>query len=43
MLLDTVSGRVEWRRVSYPIRRTQARMRSVGLPERLIARLEHGL
>jgi diadenosine tetraphosphatase ApaH/serine/threonine PP2A family protein phosphatase len=43
MLLDTGRGLVEWRRVSYPIARTQARMRKVGLPERLVTRLEHGL
>lgn len=41
-LLDT--GRAVWqlRRVAYPIEVTQARMRAVGLPERLINRLDFG-
>lgn len=32
----------EHRRVAYPIAQTQERMRRVDMPERLIARLEHG-
>ena len=34
---------VEWRRIAYPVERTQARMREVGLPVRLVNRLAHGL
>jgi len=42
-MLDTVAGRALFRRIEYPIERTQADMRSAGLPEPLAARLEHGL
>jgi diadenosine tetraphosphatase ApaH/serine/threonine PP2A family protein phosphatase len=41
-LLDTDAGNVEWRRVAYDIATTQARMRAVGLPRRLVDRLGHG-
>jgi diadenosine tetraphosphatase ApaH/serine/threonine PP2A family protein phosphatase len=41
-LLDTDAGTVEWRRVAYDIATTQARMRAVGLPRRLVERLDHG-
>lgn len=43
MVLDTERMTVEWRRVDYPIAATQERMRSVGLPRRLVERLSHGL
>ncbi len=43
MILDTDGMTVEWRRVEYPITATQERMRSVGLPWRLVERLSHGL
>jgi len=43
MLLDTGGGSVEWRRTPYPVQATQERMREVGLPVRLVNRLEHGL
>ncbi len=43
MLMDTQDGAVEWRRIGYPVERTQARMREVGLPVRLVNRLAHGL
>src|SRR5215210_3206869 len=43
MLLDVETGSVEWRRVTYPIATTQERMRSEGLPPRLVERLAHGL
>ena len=35
-------GSATWRRVPYAIRETQAAMRAVHLPERLIERLAHG-
>jgi predicted phosphodiesterase len=43
MLLDTEKHRVEWRRVEYPIERTQKLMADLDLPVRLIARLQFGL
>ena len=43
MVLDQEAGRVTWHRVAYDIDRVQARMREVGLPERLAARLSVGL
>ena len=43
MILDTTAGAVEWRRVAYPVERTQARMRRAGLPDRLVSRLQQGL
>ena len=43
MTLETDSGEVEWHRVAYPIEETQRRMRDVGLPPRLVARLSYGL
>jgi diadenosine tetraphosphatase ApaH/serine/threonine PP2A family protein phosphatase len=42
-LFDTQAHTVEWRRVSYDIAGTQERMRSAGLPQRLVERLERGL
>jgi predicted phosphodiesterase len=42
-LLDTAAGTVTWRRAPYPIAATQAAMRTAGLPQRLIDRLELGL
>ena len=41
-ILDTVTSTLTWRRVAYPIARTQAAMRAAALPSRLVARLEHG-
>jgi len=41
-VLDTRQRAVEYFRVSYDLRRTQAKMRQAGLPELLIQRLEHG-
>jgi predicted phosphodiesterase len=41
-LLDTEAMTWEHRRVSYPVSVTQERMRDLGLPQRLIARLEMG-
>jgi hypothetical protein len=32
----------EYRRVKYPIEKTQEQMREVGMPDKLITRLEHG-
>ena len=43
MVLDQEADRVTWHRVAYDIDRVQARMREVGLPERLAARLSVGL
>jgi diadenosine tetraphosphatase ApaH/serine/threonine PP2A family protein phosphatase len=43
LVLDTELGRVTWHRVAYDIARVQTGMRSVGLPERLAARLSFGL
>ncbi|MFI5261640.1 MAG: metallophosphoesterase family protein [Candidatus Limnocylindrales bacterium] len=42
MLIDLEARRATWRRVAYPIAETQARMREVGLPVRLVDRLERG-
>lgn len=42
LILDTDAGRATWLRVPYPVATTQAAIRSVGLPERLAARLDIG-
>jgi diadenosine tetraphosphatase ApaH/serine/threonine PP2A family protein phosphatase len=42
MLVDTESMTFELGRVEYPVARTQERMRELGLPTRLISRLEMG-
>jgi predicted phosphodiesterase len=42
MLLDLDARRAEFRRLEYPVERTQAEMRERGLPEPLVERLEHG-
>jgi predicted phosphodiesterase len=42
-LLDLDDMTWEHRRVSYPVEKTQSRMTDLGLPERLISRLEYGL
>ena len=42
LLVDTETLTIEHRRVAYPIEDTQARMRELELPPRLIARLELG-
>jgi diadenosine tetraphosphatase ApaH/serine/threonine PP2A family protein phosphatase len=41
-ILDFEKGIFEHRRIEYNIAETQRQMRNAGLPERLIARLEHG-
>jgi diadenosine tetraphosphatase ApaH/serine/threonine PP2A family protein phosphatase len=43
LLLDTDRKFAEFRRVAYPIEKTQSAMRSAGLPEALAARLAHGI
>ncbi len=43
MILDTAARTVEWRRVPYEVATVQRLMGDVGLPQRLIARLEFGL
>lgn len=43
MLLDTDKNIVEWRRVEYPVEQTQKLMEDLGLPPRLVARLQFGL
>jgi predicted phosphodiesterase len=43
MLLDTDKNAVEWRRVEYPVERTQQLMEKLDLPPRLVARLQFGL
>ena len=43
MTMDTETSTITWHRVAYPIAATQADMRAVGLPNRLVTRLEHGL
>jgi len=40
--LDTDTWTVTWRRVAYDVPEVQSRMRSAGLPRRLIDRLDHG-
>lgn len=42
MLIDPDEGTIEYRRVSYPVDKTQAKMEELGLPPRLIARLSFG-
>jgi hypothetical protein len=41
-MLDVETNVFEHRRIEYDIPAVQARMRKQDLPERLIARLEHG-
>jgi diadenosine tetraphosphatase ApaH/serine/threonine PP2A family protein phosphatase len=43
MVIDIDGSSVTWHRVRYDIAATQAAMRAVNLPARLVARLEHGL
>jgi predicted phosphodiesterase len=43
LLLDLDGKRAEFRRVRYPIEKTQAEIREHGLPETLAERLAHGL
>jgi diadenosine tetraphosphatase ApaH/serine/threonine PP2A family protein phosphatase len=43
LLLDTDAHSGSFRRVAYPIERTQKEMRDAGLPEALAGRLAHGL
>jgi diadenosine tetraphosphatase ApaH/serine/threonine PP2A family protein phosphatase len=43
LILDREVGRVTWHRVAYDIAGVQAAMRSIGLPERLAARLTFGV
>ena len=42
-VIDLSAGRASFRRVPYPIERTQQEIRERGLPEALAVRLEHGL
>jgi predicted phosphodiesterase len=42
MIVDTDTAAYELRRVAYPVARTQERMRELGLPSRLVGRLELG-
>jgi diadenosine tetraphosphatase ApaH/serine/threonine PP2A family protein phosphatase len=43
LLIDEEAGRAEYRRVEYPLERTQEEIRAEGLPEPLADRLAHGL
>jgi diadenosine tetraphosphatase ApaH/serine/threonine PP2A family protein phosphatase len=43
LLLDEERQRAEYRRVPYPVERTQAEIREAGLPEPLAERIAHGL
>jgi diadenosine tetraphosphatase ApaH/serine/threonine PP2A family protein phosphatase len=43
MLLDTDGASVTWQRTAYDVSAVQASMTSVGLPDRLVARLAYGL
>ncbi len=43
LLIDIAAGRAAFRRVPYPIERTQAEMRVAGLPEDLAVRLARGV
>jgi diadenosine tetraphosphatase ApaH/serine/threonine PP2A family protein phosphatase len=43
LVLDRDQGRVTWHRVEYDIDGVQTAMRSVGLPDRLAARLTFGV
>ena len=43
LVLDLATRRATWHRVAYDIHEVQARMREVGLPKRLVDRLERGL
>ncbi len=42
VILDLEKQTVEYRRISYPIEKTQAKMEEIGLPPRLIARIAFG-
>jgi diadenosine tetraphosphatase ApaH/serine/threonine PP2A family protein phosphatase len=43
MVLDTGAGTATWHRTAYDIASVQATMEALGLPERLVERLAHGL
>ena len=43
LLIEVDAGRAAFRRVPYPIERTQAEIRERGLPDALAARLAHGV
>ena len=43
LLIDNDAGRAAFRRVPYPIEKTQAEIRANGLPDALAARLAHGV
>ncbi|HEU5212620.1 MAG TPA: metallophosphoesterase family protein [Gaiellaceae bacterium] len=43
LLLDLAAGRAEFRRVEYPVERTQEQMRVAGLPPALAQRLAYGV
>jgi hypothetical protein len=42
-MLDFEANRAEYRRVDYPVERTQEEIRAAGLPDILAERLAHGL
>lgn len=42
LVLDTDSGRIDFRRVAYDVEQTQRLMREAGLPPRLVERLSYG-
>ena len=42
LLLDLAARAARFRRITYPVERTQSEVRAEGLPESLAARLEHG-
>jgi diadenosine tetraphosphatase ApaH/serine/threonine PP2A family protein phosphatase len=43
LMLDFEANRAEYRRVDYPVERTQEEIRAAGLPDILAERLAHGL
>ena len=43
LVIDTDAARATFRRTDYPVERTQAELRSAGLPDVLAARLPHGV
>ncbi|MEP7158289.1 MAG: metallophosphoesterase family protein [Chloroflexota bacterium] len=43
LIMDTDAHTLEWRRVEYPVERVQKLMTQLGLPRRLITRLQFGL
>jgi hypothetical protein len=41
-VLDLEARQAHWSRVPYDVEAVQSRMRSAGLPQRLVERLSHG-